>query len=85
MWELFNMLPFIIGEKMPPNDLHYACFLLLNEIALLVFSPVIAKQQIPFLQLQIEEYLQQFKLLYPHRPLTPKLHYLLHIPTLIKR
>ena len=85
MWELFHILPFIIGKDMPSDDPHYACFMVLNDIATILFSPVIAPDQIPFLRLQIREYLEQFTSLYPHRPLTPKCHYLIHTPTLIKR
>jgi len=40
-WELFHVLPFIIGN-MPPDDPHYACFLLLNDKVTILFSPVIA-------------------------------------------
>lgn len=70
---------------MPPDDPHYACFMLLNDIVTILFSPVIAHDQVPFLRLQIQQYLEQFTSLYPHRPLTPKCHYLVHIPTLIER
>lgn len=69
---------------MPPDDPHYACFMLLNDIVT-IFSPVVAHDQVPFLRLQIQQYLEQFTSLYPHRPLTPKCHYLVHIPTLIER
>ena len=83
MWELFNILPLIIGKRMTLEDPHFACFfMLLNDIATVVLSPIISSEQIPFLRLQ---YLEQFASLYPQRPLTPKLHYLLHIPSLIKR
>lgn len=80
-----NILPFIIGSDMPPNDPHYQCFLLLSDISKMLFSKVIANDQIPLLRLLIEEYLETFASLYPHRPLTPKMHYLVHIPTLIQR
>lgn len=53
MWELVHILPFIIGKHMPPDDPHYACFMLLNVIATILFSPVIAPDQVPFLRLQI--------------------------------
>lgn len=70
---------------MPSHDRHYECFMLLSDIASLVFTPVIARDQIPLLRVMIKEYLENFTALYPHCPLTPKLHYLVHIPTLIER
>ena len=85
IWELFYILPFVIGKDMPPDDAHYACFKQLNDIATIVFSPVIADDQISLLRLYIEQYLDQFTSLYPQQPLTPKFHYLVHIPSLIRR
>lgn len=80
-----NILPFLVGEDFPPDDPHYACFMLLNDIATILFSPIIAHEQVPFLKLLIQQYLEQFRHLYPHRPLPPKFHYLLHLATLITR
>ena len=85
MWELFNILPFLVGKQFPPCNPHYDCFMLLNDISTILFSPVIAHDQIPFLRVQIQQYLQQFTSLYPHRPLTPKFHFLVHLPNLINR
>lgn len=83
MWELMNIFPFIVDMSL--DDAHHACFMLLNDISGILFSPVIAKDQIPFLAILIKQYLEQFTILYPHRPLTPKFHYLVHIPALIAR
>ena len=83
MWQLVNLFPFVIGAEMSTGDPHYACFMLLNDIARILFSHIIARDQIPLLSLLIKEYLENFAALYPHRPLTPKCHYLLHTPTLI--
>ena len=85
MWELVNIFPFIVANDMPPDDDHHNCFMLLSDNATIMFSPVVAKDQIPLLKLMIKEYLEQFSTLYPHCPLTPKCHYLVHIPTLIRR
>lgn len=85
MWELVTIFPFLVGQDFPADDPHYACFLLLCDISTVLFSPVIACDQVPFLKLQIQEYLEQFTSLYPHRSLTPKFHYLVHTPSLIKR
>ena len=49
------------------------------------FAPVTTVGKLDYLQILIEEYLIEFKELYPSRPLTPKMHYLVHIPTWTKR
>ena len=48
-------------------------------------SGIIAHNQVPFLRGQIQQYLEQFISLYPHRPLTPKFHFMVHLPNLINR
>lgn len=57
----------------------------LCEMSSIALSPVIAVDQIPYLTILIKQYMEQFKTLYPHKSLTPKCHYLVHIPSLIKR
>ena len=85
MWELFHIIPFLIGTELPIDDPHYKCFMLLTDVASILFSPIIAKDQVPFLKILIKEYLEGFTTLYPNRPLTPKFHYLVHTPSLITR
>ena len=85
MWELFHILPLLIGDDFTEDDDHYHCFLQLQTIAMLLFSTAVAVDQIPFLRLLIQEYLQNLKTIYPHYTLPPKSHYLVHVPSLIQR
>ena len=85
MWELFHILPLLIGDDFPDDDDHYHCFLQLQSIATILFSSTVAMDQVPFLRLQIQEYLQNVKYIYPHYDLPPKSHYLVHVPSLINR
>lgn len=50
MWELVNVFPFIIGSEVYEDDPHYACFMLLDDLAKILFSPVIAVDQIPLFE-----------------------------------
>lgn len=63
---IFHILPFLVGRDFPPCNPYYECFMLLNDIATVLFSPVIAHDQIPFLKIQIHEYLERFTSLYIH-------------------
>ena len=65
MWELFHILPIILGEDIAPGDNHYECFMQLQSISTTVFSPAIALDQVPLLQLEIQQYLEGFKAMYP--------------------
>ena len=50
-----------------------------------IFAPVLTHDKLDYLQALIQDFLIEFKLLYPERPLTPKAHYLLHFSTWAKR
>ena len=79
---LFHVLPLLLGDLLK-DDPHYNCFLQLQEITSIVLSPVICASQVPYLRLLIKEYLETFTMLYPHKRLTPKFHYLIHMPSQI--
>ena len=85
MWELVNVFAYIIEPVLPPDDTHYLCFMILNDIGSMLLSSVIALDQVPYLRILIKEYLENFKTLYPSRSLTPKFHYLVHTPSFILR
>ena len=37
VWQLMNVFPFVIGAKISVGDPHYACFMLLCDIAKIPF------------------------------------------------
>lgn len=84
MWCLGRLLPLIIGHLVEENDQYWDNYLLHLEIMDEVFAPVYSLDRIPYLKMIIEDFLHDFKLLYPNRPITPKMHYLVHIPTWIE-
>jgi len=49
------------------------------------FAPVLTLDKLDYLQTLIQDFLVEFVRLYPDRPLTPKLHYLSHVVTWMKR
>lgn len=46
---LARIMPFIIGDKIPSEDKHYNCFLLLLKILQIVMSPCIQGEIPPYL------------------------------------
>lgn len=38
MWELFHVMPLLIGAEIAPDDQQYQCFLLLQDVASIVFT-----------------------------------------------
>ena len=83
LWCLGRFLPLIIGDLVDVNDESWN-YLLHLEIMNEVFAPVYSLDRIPYLKMAIEDFLHDFKSVYPNRPLTPKMHYLVHIPTWIE-
>ena len=84
MWCLLHILPLILGRLLS-GDEHYHCLLQLHDICAIVFSPLISHDQVPYLRILVKDYLMTFTDLYPERPLTPKFHYLVHLPRIIIR
>ena len=82
---LVHIIPLIAGDIVhESHPEHYECFLMLHDIVASLLSPLFVREQVPYLQFKIEEYLMAFSLLY-NRRLTPKFHYLVHIPRSITR
>ena len=79
-----RIFPFIIGDKVPEDDMHYKCFLMLLKILNIVMSPYIIHEVPPYLRVLIEEHHSLFVELYPNESFIPKLHYLIHYPKQIE-
>ncbi|XP_015773170.1 PREDICTED: uncharacterized protein LOC107351398 [Acropora digitifera] len=80
MWCLGLHLPLIVGNLVPEDDEHWQHYCALLQIVRIIFSPVINREQIPYLQVLIQEFLEKFKDLYPQCSIIPKMHYMVHMP-----
>ena len=60
-------------------------FLLLMKIIDYVFAPVTTESTSYSLEIMIEDFLLEFRHLYPQHRITPKMHYLIHVPSWIRR
>jgi hypothetical protein len=76
--QLMSLLPFMIGQFVPENDVHWVNFVRLIQITHLVISPIASEETVEKLNQLIYEHNFHFKSLYPDCPFTPKLHYLSH-------
>lgn len=84
MWCLARHLPLLIGDLVPDDDVKWLNFLMLLTCVDYIFAPVMTEEKCHFLSVLIEDFLIAFKDLYDVR-LTPKMHYMIHIPSCIKR
>lgn len=84
MKNLLVLLPFMIGEFVPEKDENWVNYLRLVQITLLTFSSVASNRTVETLKVLIAAHHSVFTRLYPGRSVTPKMHYLSHIPMQIR-
>lgn len=61
MWCLGLHLPLIIGNLVPEDDENWHLYCTLLQIVRIIFAPIINRDQMPYLQVLIQEYLEKFK------------------------
>lgn len=83
MWLLGRLLPLMIGECIPDDDSHWKCYLNLLRILTIATAVEVTEDTIALLALLVKDYVTCFNLLYPNC-MTPKMHYLLHLPQQMK-
>ena len=74
-------LPFCLKGYVSSEDQFYKLLLQIISIVQMCFSPVTSRKTIDELQSFIETHFLLFKELFPQINITPKMHYMLHIPT----
>ena len=84
MWCLARFLPLMIGDMIPEGDDHWENFLTLLDIVDYVFAPTTTAEKIARVAALVEDFLIEFSHLY-ERPLIPKMHYLVHLPSWMTR
>ena len=83
MWLLGRLLPIMIGKKIPEDDDNWSNYLVLLEIVDLLFASEITEDEVCYLSTLILDHHTELCKLYPQASVTPKMHYLIHIPRLI--
>lgn len=78
-----RLLPIMVGDKVPTDDEYWQNFTDLLRITAYLLAPDITKDDVACLSTMISDHHQEFKQLYPHASVTPKMHYLIHMPQLI--
>lgn len=73
-------LPFCIGHFVGHENQHYQLLMQLFSIVLTCFSPVVSEATVQQLADTTETHLQLFKELFPTVNVTPKMHYMIHLP-----
>lgn len=85
MWCLAIHLPLIIGDLIPADNAKWQLYLRLLEITTICFSPTVSEEKIAYLQVLIEDHHTEFCNLYPECPIIPKMHFMIHMPSVMLR
>ena len=83
MWCLIQNLPFLLGDLVNPESLHWQLFILLREICSIIFAPVVTTGLAVYLKQLIIDHHRLFKELYPGKNLIPKHHFMTHYPSMM--
>ena len=68
---------------MPNGDEFWTNYLFLLHVVDLLMVPEVSEDEVAFLDMLIKEHHTAFVHLYPEESVTPKLHYMIHMPCLI--
>ena len=84
-WTFATILPLLIGHKVPEDDIHWECYLLLFQILQYSTAKVSSLPSSLYLASLISQHHQIFVHCYPGVKLIPKMHYMIHFPQQICR
>lgn len=84
MLVLLRVLPFFLENLVIDAYAYKQLIIELIEIVQIVFAPVISIATVSRLKLLIENHLKHWKELFPDHNVTPKQHYMIHLPSQIK-
>jgi hypothetical protein len=82
---LVRYLPFIIGKRVPLNDIHWKLFTILSKILDYVNSTHLNLNNTYALEILVREHHEMFKTLFPDVPLKKKHHNLVHYANSIRQ
>jgi len=82
-WCLLRVIPFLVSDLVPKNDMHLSLILLLNRINEIVYAPKLRPSILPYLSKLIEEHNCLFRELFPAISPINKHHHLTHYPQYI--
>ncbi len=83
-FELFLLLPQLIGSIVDKNSKPWKVYLLLREISDIVFAPVLSNELISDVNELIAQFMHAFVETFGKNKLVPKIHYLVHYPRMMR-
>ena len=83
MWLLGRILPIVIGDYVPENDERWRLYLQMMDIVDILFSLATSDDYAAYVATLISDHHHDFRRLYPHASIIPKLHFMIHMPRMM--
>ena len=83
MWTFATLLPLMIGDKVPEGEPLWECYILLLQITKYCTARITSPASADYLRALIDQHHRDFKHCYPSASFTPKMHYMVHLPTIL--
>ncbi len=83
-WCLIRLLPFLVGQYVPPGEKAWEVLMLVKDIVELVVAPRFTDETLYFLECKLAEHSELLQSTFPELRLRPKHQYIEHYPQLIK-
>lgn len=86
-YALFRYLPLILSDEVENEQSfpYWDLFLNLQEVVDIIFSLKHTDSLLTYLSELIQQFLALFKAIFPALPVRPKMHYLIHYPSIIRK
>ena len=78
-WSLAHLLLILVVDLVPEYNINWANYVLLLDIVGEVMAMKTTRGEASALAYRIDQHHAVFKQIYPNRPLTPKMHYMVNI------
>lgn len=78
MWCLTNLLPLMIGHKIPAHDNKWKVLLKLLDAVQYICAPSIHRALVEIMRECINDFLESFATEFPTQTMKPKAHYMTH-------
>jgi hypothetical protein len=75
----------MLAPYVDPENKVWKMFLMLQEVVDLVFAPKMTESMLSYFELLYSNFLSEYKKLYPEIPVKPKMHFLVHLPTIVRQ
>lgn len=85
LWAFMRYFPSSCSHRIPQENEYWNLIILLSEIIDIVMAPKLRDSTLLYFEYLYVSFLEKFKRLYPTASVRPKMHFLIHLPTIVRK